>query len=369
MIQFEFNKLPINTLFGSRWANFIRIIRNHQVDKAYRKKYYLTKALCRLLSVTHPIEEYNYHKKAEPSTIYEHPVFILGHWRSGTTYVHNVLAQDKHFGYTTTYQTVLPNAVVWGQPFYKWIIRQIMPDRRPSDKMELKPDQPQEEEFALCNTMPYSFYNFWLFPKSTLEYCEKYMLFNTISQEELWVFQQEFIRLIKTAMYNTGGRQFLSKNPPHTGRVKELIKMFPNAKFIYLVRNPYSVFESSRRFFTRTIQPLKLQDFTKDEMEQTILEVYKRLLQKYEADKHLIPKGHLVEIRFEDFEAEPFHVTQQVYQKLSLGEINRASEKIKRYIDRKKSYRKTEYKYAPQTIQKVTEHWGFSLDEWGYEKL
>ena len=66
-----------------------------------------------------------------------------------------------------------------------------------------------------------------------------------------------------------------SKNPPHTGRVKELVKMFPNAKFIYLMRNPYTVFESTCSFFTNTIQPLKLQDITPAELEQNI-DVYKR---------------------------------------------------------------------------------------------
>ena len=61
--------------------------------------------------------------------------------------------------------------------------------------------------------------------------------------KELKVFEEVFTKLIKISLWNTKGTQFLSKNPPHTGRVKELVKMFPNAKFIYLMRNPYTVFE------------------------------------------------------------------------------------------------------------------------------
>jgi hypothetical protein len=76
-----------------------------------------------------------------------------------------------------------------------------------------------------------------------------------ISDEELKVYEETFTKLIKISLWNTHGTQFLSKNPPHTGRVKELVKMFPNAKFIYLMRNPYTVFESTRSFFTNTIQP------------------------------------------------------------------------------------------------------------------
>ena len=41
----------------------------------------------------------------------------------------------------------------------------LMPNKRPTDNMELSPDLPQEEEFALSNMMPYTYYNFWFFPK------------------------------------------------------------------------------------------------------------------------------------------------------------------------------------------------------------
>ena len=80
--------------------------------------------------------------------------------------------------------------------------------------------------------------------------------------------------------------------------------MFPNAKFIYLMRNPYTVFESTRSFFTNTIIPLQLQKISPEELEKNILEVYTRLYRKYEEDKKLIPAGNLIEIKFEDFEAD-----------------------------------------------------------------
>ena len=114
--------------------------------------------------------------------------------------------------------------------------------------MELKVDLPQEEEFALANMMPYTYYNFWFFPKHMLEYCDRYLLFDNTTEHELKVFKETFLKLVKISLWNTHGSQFLSKNPPHTGRVKTLLEMFPNAKFIYLKRNPYTVFESTRRF-------------------------------------------------------------------------------------------------------------------------
>jgi hypothetical protein len=57
------------------------------------------------------------------------------------------------------------------------------------------------------------------------------------------------------------------------------------------MRNPYTVFESTRSFFTNTIQPLKLQDITPAELENNILSIYAKLYHKYEADKQFIPEG------------------------------------------------------------------------------
>ena len=227
-------------------------------------------------------------------------------------------------------------------------------------------DLPQEEEFALANMIPYTYYNFWFFPKYQQEYAEKYLLFNQITDEELKTFEEVFVKLIKISLWNTHGTQFLSKNPPHTGRVKELVKIFPNAKFIYLMRNPYTVFESTRSFFTNTIQPLKLQDISSEELEENILSIYAKLYHKYEADKHFIPNGNLIEVKFEDFEADAMGMTEHIYDALSIPGFIDARADIEKYVGGKKGYRKNKYEYDDRTVQLVQENWGFALDQWKY---
>ncbi|MBS2100801.1 sulfotransferase family protein [Carboxylicivirga linearis] len=367
MIKLEFSKLPVTPLFGSRYSNFKAVCSAVDVDKGYKLKYRLSKILSGLMSATHPIENYMYKKKVEPMELKQDPVFILGHWRSGTTFLHNVLAQDKQFGYNTTYQTIFSNAMVFGQPFFKPIMKAVMPDKRPTDNLELLPDQPQEEEFALSNIMPVSFYNFWFLPKRTMEYCRKYLLFDDITKQEKETFNKEFVRLVKTSLYNTGGEVFLSKNPPHTGRVKDLLEIFPNAKFIYLVRNPYTVFESTRDYFSNVIKPLKLQDFTDEQLEKNILDVYNQLTNAYERDKKLIPEGNLYELRFEDFEADAFNKTYEIYQTLGLNGFDKSSSDIQAYLNKKKKHKKKAYNYHPETVQKVNKNWMHALTKWNYE--
>ena len=94
----EFSKLPINTLVGADWKTFNAVTKDRIIDAGYKGKYRLTKAVCYLLSSLAPIQERKYKKKLADKPLEHDPVFILGHWRSGTTFVHNVFSCDKHFG-------------------------------------------------------------------------------------------------------------------------------------------------------------------------------------------------------------------------------------------------------------------------------
>ncbi len=363
-MAFTFDNLPVNTLVGARWDTFKTLAPKSEVEKEYMRKYRLTKAVCAILSRLQPIEDRRYRKLEDPSTA--DPLFILGHWRSGTTFVHNVFACDDHFGYATTYQTVFPNLMLFGQPFFKKFVSWLMPEKRPTDNMDLKVDLPQEEEFALSNMIPYSYYDFWFFPQRMLEYCDRFLTFEKITEQEKQVFMEEFRRLVVTSLHNTGGTQFLSKNPPHTGRIETLLEMYPDAKFIYLKRNPYTVFESTWSFFNNIIPPLQFQHITPEQLETNILEAYRRLYFRYEEQKRLIPAGNLVEIRFEDFEADPFGLTRDLYGQLDLPGFTESEKAIAAYLDKKKGYKKNQYKYENRTVRVVEDNWDMALKEWGY---
>ena len=281
--------------------------------------------------------------------------------------MHNVFSCDKHFGYNTTYQTVFPHLNDVGTAFLQKEHELVDAGQTPDRQHGTGRRPSARRRICLANMMPYTYYNFWFLPKHMQEYADKYLLFDDISDAELKVFEETFTKLIKISLWNTHGTQFLSKNPPHTGRVKELVKMFPNAKFIYLMRNPYTVFESTRSFFTNTIQPLKLQDISNEELQENILSVYAKLYHKYEADKKFIPEGNLVEVRFEDYETNAFDMTQEIYQKLQIPGFEDARADIEAYVNKKKGYKKNKYQYKPETVELVEKNWSFALEQWGYK--
>lgn len=367
----NFNNLPANTLIGADWKTFKRITDGQHIISEKKAKYLYTKLICRLLSPFASIQERKYREQLAEKPLQNDPLFILGHWRSGTTFVHNILAQDKHFGYTTTYQTVLPHYIMALQGFFKPCMKFVMPSKRPTDNLELAPDLPQEEEFALNNMTPCNYYNFWSFPERMQEYCDRFLTFRDITDEELKEFKETFEKLVKISLWNTGGTQYLSKNPPHTGRIKALSELFPRARYVYLMRNPYTVFESTRSFFLNTIKPLQLNIISDEEMEQNILRNYMELYHAYKEQSLPLKEvgGVLYEVRFEDIEKDAFAITQDIYTELGIPGWEEAKPAIEKYILSKKGYKKNRYQYDPRTIQLVNENWGEVFDEWGYERL
>jgi len=106
-----------------------------------------------------------YHKKTGSTEIKRDPVFIIGHWRSGTTLLHELLNQDKQFAAPNTYQCFFPSHFLLTEPFFRRILDFVMPEKRPMDNMKLNGISPQEDEFALCNLGAPSPYEWLIFPR------------------------------------------------------------------------------------------------------------------------------------------------------------------------------------------------------------
>src|SRR5262245_20380632 len=82
--------------------------------------------------------------------ISDSPVFILGHWRTGTTLLHELLALDQRNRCPTTYECLAPQHFLLSEPLVRRWLWFMMPRKRLWDNMRLGFDHPQEDETALC---------------------------------------------------------------------------------------------------------------------------------------------------------------------------------------------------------------------------
>jgi hypothetical protein len=163
-----------------------------------------------------------------------------------------------------------------------------------------------------------------------------------------------------------GGRRLVIKNPANTGRIPILLEMFPNAKFIFLHRNPYEVFLSTRNLYNKALPYSQLQEISDEEIDANILTFYKDMMQHYLNDKNLIPPRNLIEVGYRNLDKTPLPVMRRIYNRLNFWPYARARGRLRRYLDSLKDYKKNSYQISPVDIENVNHHWKFAFEEWGY---
>ncbi|NCA84634.1 MAG: sulfotransferase [Clostridia bacterium] len=297
------------------------------------------------------------------------PIFIIGHWRSGTTHLHNLLCQDSRMGFVTTYQSVFPDTLfnIVGRFLFHGFTKLLIPGIRKGDNVALDTANPQEEEFALGDKAPVCFYYFWMFPKNIRMYYDRFIRFRGLSDEETESWESAYKLLIKKTLKNTGSMQFLSKNPPNTARIKVLLEMFPEAKFIHIHRNPVEVFLSTRHFYIKMLPHLQLHTITQSEIDNHIFAVYKNLMKDFLEQKQLIPDGNFVEIAFADLEHDPLGNLKTIYEMLDLKGFEDALPFFQNYQQSMESYEKNKHSISRGLLEKIRQEWGFAMKEFNYD--
>jgi len=304
------------------------------------------------------------------------PIFILGHWQSGTTYLHYLMSQDSNLGYISSFQAFAPNLFITGNqviiPFlskyFPQILKKIVPEKRVMDNVKFSLDYPAEEEFALANISCCSLYHgAFIFPRNIESYFSKYVLFDNNEHKDKEKWKLAYTQVLKKATLAMQGKQLVLKNPPNTARIKVLLEMFPNAKFIHIYRNPYIVYNSRIKEYKASTKLFGFQAIEEKQLEEKSLEIYQQVMHKFFDEKSLIPLDNLVEIKFEDLEHNPIHEVERIYKQLALPGFDSAKCSFQSYIESQKNYRKNEYKLDRETVEKVTSCWGFTIYRWRYE--
>jgi len=102
--------LMYEPLAGSSLKNLSRLVLQNKfrIDVSYIPRMIYATAISNIMAPFRIKESIMFNKKIQQTKITKSPLFIIGHWRSGTTYLHNMLTLDKNFGYCTTFQTTVP---------------------------------------------------------------------------------------------------------------------------------------------------------------------------------------------------------------------------------------------------------------------
>lgn len=295
------------------------------------------------------------------------PVFIIGHWRSGTTNMHNHLLRDPQFGHLSFLHCQAPWAFLSTESLANRLFAKLVPATRPMDNVELGLNEPMSEDFALGAMTDITHYHSYYFPRQGDEIFRRTILFEGLSDSEIERWQQTYRYLLQKVAVAHDGKQLLLKNPAHSGRLPTILKMFPNARFIHVYRNPYVVIASTLKLMDRFLHLLALQRHDWDAVREACLLRYQLLMERLLRDKELIPPNQLFEVSHEEMTSRPLEVLERAYSHLSLPGFNAAQPRLQSYVESLANYETNRYRFDDATINHWQPFLKVALDRWGYE--
>ncbi len=294
------------------------------------------------------------------------PLFVLGHWRSGTTLLYRLLCRDPALGYVRMWDTLAPKASI-SLDYLRPILTPGMPYRRPMDDMPTGMQWPYEEEAAMALLSPLSYFHSFYFPCHMDRHFRRAVLFEDVSDREVERWKRTYRSFLKAIYLDRGKKRLVLKNPANTARLRTLLEMFPEARFIHIYRNPYVVYPSTTLMRQAGLEGFSLQGRTVPRLGERVLTDYRLMMQRYFETRNLVPKGRLHEIRFEDLEADPLGQMEAAYDALGLEGFDAARPKMEAYVHSLRGYRKNRYTLDEETIGRIGSRWAFAIDRWGYD--
>ncbi len=346
-----------------------KLYREHAIHPRYKKR-----ARRRLLTAAaiEPLRWYEnlrYRRAMHLTQIHSGPVFLLGYGRSGTTHLHNLLWKDPQFGVVSTYQSTFQAVALTGRGWLETRVASMIPSKRPMDNVAISIGSPQEEEVGLVNFTEHAALHFMSFPRDVRQMYDPYVCDLGSDEAKSAGFRDAYLALLRKATILSGGKRLVLKTPPNTARIPFLLELFPSAKFVNIVRNPYLVYQSMRNLYRKVLPRETLQELDWDDIDQWTIEAYREVMQRYLDDRAAIPRGHLVEIRYEDLDARPIEVLQQIYKGLGLGGFERALPEFEKYLAGLGTFEKNRFEFPREVVDTVNAQWGFALEAFGYEKV
>ncbi len=295
------------------------------------------------------------------------PVYVMGHWRSGTTLVQHLLSKDKRFGtFFTVFNSTFNFYHVLHRPYTPLVLGQFS-ERRPMDNMRFGADLPMEEYIAFSKIEADSVYAVNYFPQSFNRYMDN-SYWQDLPAKKAERIKRKYDYMLRKCSEVNGHKRLMLKSPDNTGRISVLHEMYPDAKFINIYRNPYTVIRSTLHMYDSVMDMWAMQDLPdRGDFEDWVIDNFVRMYKNYFAFLETAPEDCIYEIRFEDFEKDPFPYLREAYEKLDLGDYEAAKQGFEEYWKQEENYKKNVFEYPEHLKKKIEDKLGFYFEHYGYK--
>lgn len=313
-------------------------------------------------SIFYRKEKKLYHKKLESFALSDNPIIIVGHWRTGSTFLHQLLALDEKLVTTNVFQGSIPDSFLTSRKSYEPIMGRALKGTRPMDQVKLGMDEPLEDEYALFRLCSYSPLERLVFPKSKEYFLKQFKEF--LPQGEKLKEWKNAVKYFYKKLTIDNGKVILIKNPFHSYRIEALNEIFPNARYIHITRHPHNVVPSTVRMWNIVgTQNSMNSKWTKPTIKETSV-VLNSMLHKIDKDFSNLPEDRCCEIKFEDLEKDPIKHIKSIYKQLNVEFSDHFEKQISKFLISVKEYKKNKYELPKGDRLEINN----ILEQWMYKK-
>jgi len=356
-------------LLGSSFGNFLKVHRRYGgCSWSYWLKSCGIGAFSFLTSPFRVYESLCHGPGVRKVELHPQPVFLIGHWQSGHSPLHLLFSRDQQFAYLDTVQSAFPASFLCSE----WLLRPLMNrllrgKDRGSDSIELTTRLPQGSDLPMASLSEFSTYHSYVFPQMAETVFNRGVLLDGLSEKELSRWKDDYRFLMQKIAYATGKSRLLVRNASDTARIPYLLSLFPEAKFVYISRNPHAMIRATNDRWDSMCRLWALQNFDAKKLHAQSLDFCERVIRRYLTDRSLIPEGNLTEIRFEDMMNDPLATMTQVYSELNLSGFSAAKPHFKTSVGNEAGTLAGNDESRDESFEKtVRDRLGFVFEEFGY---
>ncbi|MGB8330040.1 MAG: sulfotransferase, partial [Polyangiales bacterium] len=313
----------------------------------------------------------------------ERPVFVFANPRSGTTLAHRLISMDDEvFTTVKLYQTIFP-AITATKTFKRLVqlsqtsVGSVLHhayaffngplQSRWQDVHHMSLDQAEEDVCTLLWSLT-SPATGLLFP--FMDEMPSQTWIDRQAIEDRRAFMDCYENTIKRHVFEAGGKRFLNKNVFFSTRVRSVHEKFPDAVFVYLVRDPHDCLPSFLNMFYeawKAHSPGIRPDGEEIQALKRLGYDYYRYALRCRRD---IPEDQFIVIRYEDLIRDPKATILGLYHRLGMP----ISEAFKAKLDQAliahheyESPRNVELDFFGISREEVSRELRVVLEEFGYD--
>lgn len=347
-----------------RFPAWVRLLGRHRPDPD-RLGRVLDISLTSLACWPMDLVEEVWTRRARALARVEAPVFVLGHWRSGTTWLQQLLATDPGLGFVSGFHCGAAGRFLVFGSLWRRLLAALAPRDRPMDAVAIGPDEPAEEESGMARVSDQAFDHCFHFPRDAAEIVRRGVLLDG-GPEVAAGWMEAYRDFLARVSLDLPGRRLVLKSPANTARIRFLRELYPDARFIHIARDPYEVFVSTRRMWRDLIDQQGFQHVSPAAVETAVLDTYRDVMARYLADRAGLDPGTLREVRYEELLARPGAMVAELLEWAGSARTEAATRALAEYLGRSAAYVPGRQEPEPRERAVVSRAWGPLIEALGY---